>query len=156
MSQFWWVLAVAIAVLGVLAILGWPRWRRYQTLARFQQARKRFHLRREWLEADFLSLASSSGKPRGLVWRDCDFEDEAVFATDRNTGQLRAFVGVSVSFDAVEGSDMEDNPNVGNLRAATAVFMFDGNDWTTEGRTLFNLNPFEAVERFQHEVEQVD
>ncbi len=156
MNESWWIIPTVAAALVFLAVLAWPRWRRYRSAVRFQQARKRFHLRREWLEADFLTLASSSGRPRGLAWRDCEFEDEAVFATDRNTGQLRAFVGVAISFDAVEGGDMEDNPNVGNLRAATAVFVFDGRDWTTEGRTLFNLNPFEAVERFQHEVEQVD
>ncbi len=51
---------------------------------------------------------------------------------------------------------MEDNPNVGNLRAATAVFRFDGNDWTTDGRAIFNLNPLQAIEHFQHELETVD
>jgi hypothetical protein len=156
MTSFWWIVPVAVVALGMVAILAWPRWRRYRTSIRFQQARRRFHLRREWLEADFLTLAAAAGKARGLAWRDCEFEDEAVFATDRNTGQLRAFAGVAISFEAVDDGGMEDSSNVGNLRAATAVFLFDGNDWMTEGRALFNLNPFEAIERFQHEVELVD
>ena len=50
---------------------------------------------------------------------------------------------------------MEDNPNVSNVRAATAVFNFDG-VWTTEGRAIFNLNPTEAIRHFQSELEMVE
>ena len=96
------------------------------------------------------------GKPRGLAWDDWHFEDEAAFATDPDTGQLRAFVSVAIRFRAIEGGGMEDNPNVDNLRDATAVFLFDGRQWTTQGRTVFNLNPLETIERFQHGLEGVD
>ena len=51
---------------------------------------------------------------------------------------------------------MEDNPNVGNLRAATAVFKFEGDRWTTEGRAIFNLNPTEAIQHFQNDLELVE
>jgi hypothetical protein len=123
---------------------------------RFERARKRFHLRREWLEVDFLKLASAASEARGRIWRDCDFEDEAVFATDRNTGQLRAFVGLTIFFADADGGSRRDRTDAIRARAATAVFQFDGRDWVTDGRALFNLNPFEAIERFQHELEQVD
>jgi hypothetical protein len=121
-----------------------------------EHARKQFHLRREWLEANFLTLAAQSGSPRGLQWVDCDFDDEVSFARDRNTGRLRALVGVTISFEAIVGGGMEDNPNVSNLRAATAVFHLDGESWSTTGRALFNLNPEQAIERFGKELEHVE
>lgn len=121
-----------------------------------ESVRDVFHLRREMLEAKFLSLASQSGKPRGLTWVDCDFEDHVSFARDRHSRQLRALVGVTIRFEAVEGGGMEDNPNVGNLKAATAVFRFENGQWVTDGRAIFNLNPEEAIKHFQHELETVE
>ncbi len=123
---------------------------------RLAEAKKIFHQRREWLEAKFVTLASESGKPRGLEWKDCDFQDEVTLARDRKSGQLRAFVGVTISFRAIEGGGMEHVEAVANLRAATAVFCLDSDDkWYTEGRAIFNLNPHQAIAHFQHEVELV-
>jgi len=51
---------------------------------------------------------------------------------------------------------MEDNPNVTNLRAASAIFLLDGEDWSTDGRVLFNLNPLQAIEHFRQELEVVE
>ncbi|HTN75354.1 MAG TPA: hypothetical protein VL096_08910, partial [Pirellulaceae bacterium] len=121
-----------------------------------EAARDLFTLRREMLEAKFVSLASQSGKPRGLTWVDCDFESRVAFARDRHTRQLRALVGVTIRFEATEGGGMEENPNVGNLRAATAVFRFENGQWLTDGRAIFNLNPAEAIKHFQHELETAD
>ncbi len=120
------------------------------------QGAAQFQLRREWLEAEFLKLASRSGMPRGLAWVNCDFDDEVQFAKDRASGKLRALVAVTISFEAVEGGGMEDVEAVTNLRAATAVFFFDGRKWTTNGRALFNLNPSEAMRHYRHELETVD
>ena len=121
-----------------------------------EAARDRFHIRREMLEAKFMTLAAASGKPRGLTWMDCDFDNRVAFARDRHTRQLRALVAVTIRFEAVEGGDMEDNPNVGNLRAATAVFRFDEGQWMTDGRAIFNLNPQEAIKYYQHELETAE
>lgn len=120
------------------------------------RARKLFHLRREWLEARFFSLASGSGMPRGLEWVDCEFADDVSFARDRHSGGLRALVGVTIRFRAVEGGGMEDNPNVGNLREASAVFLLDGTEWTTKGRVVFNLNPVQAIAHYRQELELVE
>jgi hypothetical protein len=120
------------------------------------KARQLFQLRREWLEARFLTLASNSGKPRGLKWVDCDFDDSLALARDRSSGELRGLVGCTIRFEAIEGGGMEDNPNVGNLRLATAVFHFQKGTWTTDGRVLFNLNPAQAIERFTLELETVE
>jgi hypothetical protein len=121
-----------------------------------EDAKQLFHLRREWLEARFFSLASASGKPRGLSWVDCDFEDDVSFARDRVTGQLRAFSAVTIRFTAVEGGGMEENENVGRLRAATAVFLLDGSEWITQGRVIFNLSPEQTIEHFREELELVE
>lgn len=121
-----------------------------------EAARGLFSLRREMLEARFFTLAAASGKPRGLTWVDCDFDNRVSFARDRNTRHLRALVAVTIRFEAVEGGDMEDNPNVSNLRAATAVFRFDNKQWSTDGRAIFNLNPQEAIKYYQHELETAE
>jgi len=157
MSEVEWIIGGVVAI-TIIAGLRWLARRGSRRLAAkaFKEARHLFHLRREWLEAEFLTIASQSGKPRGLAWSDCEFQDEVAFARERNTGHLRALVGVTVSFEAVEGGGMEDNPNVDNLRAATAVFRFDGKQWTTDGKTLFNLNPEEAILHFHKELEIVE
>ena len=63
---------------------------------------------------------------------------------------------VSDRFEAIEGGGMEDVEAVGRLRAATAIFFYDGKKWTTSGRALFNLNPSEAIRHYRHELETVD
>jgi len=157
MTEIAWIMS-GLGAIVLIAGLVWlaKRGNRRSATKTLQDARDLFHLRREWLEAEFLTVASRSGKPRGLSWSDCEFQNEVAFARERNTGNLRALVGVTVSFEAVEGGGMEDNPNVGNLREATAVFRLDGTKWTTDGRTLFNLNPEEAILHFHKELEFVE
>jgi hypothetical protein len=150
----WFAAAVALAALAAVVI--WLLVRRPLGRPSIERARKLFHLQRERIEHRLLQLASKSGKPRGLEWVDCDFEDEVSFARDRHTGRLRALVGVTISFRAASGGGMEDNPNVGNLRAASAVFLLDGDDWSTDGRVLFNLNPVEAIQLHREELELVE
>jgi hypothetical protein len=153
-----WVFALTAAVLGSLVgiLVLWPRWRQLRREQRLHNARQAFHLRREWLEARFLSLASQSGRPRGLRWLDCEFEDAASFARDRQTGRLRALVGVSIQFEAVPGGGMEDVEAVHQEKAATVVFRLDGPQWETDGRAFFNLNPAETIAHYEHELETVD
>ncbi len=156
MTALGWTLGSLLMVAVSIGVLLTLRLRRGQTRYQLEQARQLFRRRREVLELQFLNCAAQLGKPRGLEWDDCHFEDEAAFATDPKTGQLRAFVSVAIRFRAIDGGGMEDNPNVDNLRDATAVFQFDGRQWTTEGRAIFNLNPLETIERFQHGLEGVD
>ena len=117
--------------------------------AQFQTARKEFHQQREWLEAKFFEIAGLSGKPRGLRWVDCDFENDVTYARDRRSGELCAFVAVTIGFEAIEGGLMEGVEAVSNLRAATAVFRHFQGRWHTEGRAIFNLSPSEAVTYYQ-------
>lgn len=146
---------VLLGLAALLLVVGCATFaaRIYRRKQNLSKARETFHLRREWLEADFLSAASTSGKPRGLSWVNCDFEDAVTFARDRTNHQLRAFVAVTISFEAIEGGGMEHVEAVGNLRSATAVFHYAENTWSTDGRAIFNLGPVEAVNHFGHELE---
>lgn len=118
-------------------------------------ARAEFERRRTELERQFFAAASHSGKPRGLRWTRCEWSPAVELARDRQSGQLLALVGVTIAFEAIEGSDMEGLPAVGNLRNASAVFAFDGLHWTTNGRAVFNLNPDEAIQHFGTQYERL-
>jgi len=154
-----WKVAGSLSLLVVVGLIGW-QWfllrQRQKQRAIWAQARALFRRRREWLEADFVTLASERGKPRDLVWADCEFDNSVAFARDRDTGQLRALVGVTISFEPEEGGSMEDVEAVCALRAGTAVFYYDGNSWSSDGRAIFNLNPQETIRRYQHELEVLD
>ncbi len=123
--------------------------------AEFESARREFHLQRERLEAKFFEIAANSGKPRGLRWTECDFDNDVTYARQRSSGQLCAFVSVTIGFEAVEGGFMEGVEAVGNLRAATSVFHRAGPRWETDGRVLFNLSPSEAINYYQENLVMV-
>ena len=119
------------------------------------KARRDFHRQREHLEARFMRLAGQSGKPRGLEWVRCDFDDDVIYARHRQSGELSAYVSVTIGFEAIEGGGMEHVEAVANLRAATAVFRVERGSWATDGRALFNLNPAEAIAYYQDNLELV-
>jgi len=154
MGEPWMWIAGGMVLGGLVAELVWAALGHPRRIS-VESARKLFHLQRERLEYRFLVLASQTGKPRGLEWVDCDFEDEVSFARDRHTGRLRAYVGVTIRFRALEGGGMEDNPNVDDLKAGSAEFRLDGSEWGTDGRVVFNLNPVEAIQYYR-ELEMVE
>lgn len=149
------VSVILAVVLGVLVKFLGRYWRTNSSGAFLLGARARFFDQRPKLETLFFLTAAASGKPRGLRWKECQWSDLVEWVRDRVTGQLMALVGVTISFEAIEGGDMEGVEAVGNLRNATAVFYFDG-DWRTAGRVIYNLNPSEAVEHFKTGYERVD
>jgi hypothetical protein len=151
--QIYWIIA-ALVVLAVLAFGAKPLLmflRRRETTT----ARKLFKVRREMLEAKFFELASQGGKPRGLIWKECDWQEPVTFARDLESGLLTAFVGVEIHFEAVEGGDMEDVEAVSTIRDAAAVFHFRAGQWGTGGKALFNMNPEDAITRLQGQFEPV-
>ena len=150
----WTILAICIAIASVVYLT--PHWRRRRQERTLAAARQLFHLRREWLEAKFVDLAQKSGRPRGLLWKDVEFENSESLARDRHSNQLQALVGVTIRFEAIPGGDMEHVEAVGNLRAATAVFRFDDGEWKTSGRAIFNLSPVEAIKHLSGELETVE
>ena len=146
----------ALGAVAALAFRGGRSWAMRRREAQQLRARQEFLLRREWLEAKFLEIASARGLPRGLAWVECDVESPVSFARDRKSGELTALVAVAIRFEAIEGGGMEDVEAVAQTKAATAVFRHDGKRWTTDGRAIFNLNPVEAIARFQSELETTD
>jgi hypothetical protein len=153
MNPWYWVAAAAVA--GAAAIFSWRPLRRLGHEVQVERARESFRLQRERLEAKFLDAARATGKPRGLTWKDCDFESALTLARERLTGQLVGLVPVTIAFEAVVGGPMEDVEAVGNLRYASAVFHFARGHWTTAGQAIFNLNPDEAIEHFRPQFERI-
>lgn len=127
-------------------------WYRRRELKR---AYLKFRHRREELEARFFDFASSLGKPRGLRWIDCQWQDRVTFGRDRSSGMLTAFVGVNISFEAIEGEDMEEVAAVGTIREAAALFHYHYGNWGTGGRALFNMDPDSALERLKDQYESI-
>src|SRR5437588_2111414 len=151
-----WILLAGIPAGVAAAFYAWRPLRQLSKGIQVERARELFVLQRERLEAKFVTAAAASGKPRGLRWKDCDFENEIELARERATGQLVALVSVTIQFEAIEGSDMEGLPAVGNLRNASAVFYFERGRWRTAGKVVYNLNPDEALEHFQQQYERIE
>jgi hypothetical protein len=148
---FW----ILVFVLILAAWLVWALLRPTLFARRMQRALREFVEKRERLESLFFEKAASSGKPRGLAWKSCAFQSGVTLARDRANGEVVGLVGVTIAFEAVEGGGMEEVEAVGNLRAGTAVFTWDGSDWTTAGRTVFNLEPREVLERYRDNLDPV-
>lgn len=147
-----WLLPVPV-VLGVIVM--WRPLRLFSREVQFERAQELFKLQRERLEANFHRAATATGKPRGLIWKDIEWEDEVVLARERRSGQLAALIAITIQFEAVEGSDMEGLPAVSNLRNASAVFFFQRGHWHTVGKAIFNMNPGEAIDHFKTLYERV-
>ena len=130
-------------------------WKWFGAGPALEPARRLFRHQREHLELQFFRAASASGKPRGLRWKAIDWESGVEFARERDSGRLTALVGATIQFEAIEGSDMEGLPAVGNLRNASAVFFFDRGRWHTIGKAVFNLNPDEALAHFHNQYERL-
>lgn len=153
MDALTWIL-IGLAVLGAIVAF-WFIGRAADPVRQSAQARALFRGQREHLEADFFRAAAASGKPRGLRWCECQWGEATEFARDRQSGQVVALVGVTIRFEAVEGSDMEGLPAVANLRNASAVFFFERGRWHTQGKAVFNLNPDEALQHFAQQYERL-
>jgi len=156
LANLWpWLIPVLLLLAVGAAVFFGRRLRTFSRAVNAARARELFKLQRERLEAQFLRAAGATGKPRGLRWVDCEWEDEVTFVRERQTGQLAALVGVTIQFEAIPGGDMEGLPAVGNLRNASAVFFFQGGHWQTVGKAVFNMNPDEAVQHFHNQYERL-
>lgn len=118
-------------------------------------AREQFVQARPALQRAFFDAASASGKPRGLRWKAVEWGERIEMAREKEAGRLAALVEVTISFEAIEGGDMEGVEAVGNLRNASAVFFYHRGAWRTTGKALFNLNPDEALARLAAQYERV-
>jgi hypothetical protein len=144
--------------LFLFIIGGWLVWsvvRRTLFSRRIARALRDFVRDRNEIETDFMQAAAASGKPRGLRWKQCSFQDGVLLARDRANGDLIGLVGVTIRFEAIEGGAMEEVEAVGNLRAGTAVLIWRHGQWTTEGRAVFNLEPRDVLERYRESLDPI-
>jgi len=144
------------AALALLTGWFWRRSRAAQLKALRELACLEFCDIRPQLEKIFLDAATATGKPRGLKWEKCQLGEDQVFAVDRVTGELYALAGATISFSAIAGGDMEDVEAVGNLRYATVVLVYRQGSWQSDGQVMFNLEPAQAVERYQESLSRLE
>jgi hypothetical protein len=154
--EWLWLIPLGLIIVGVLLGLAWRPMRSFGREVQAERVRELFRLQRERLEAQFLTAAAATGKPRGLRWKDCAFESELELARDRHSGQIVGLVPVTIQFEAIEGGDMEGVAAVSNLRNASAVFFFERGQWKTVGKAVFNMNPGEALEHFKKQYEWLE
>ena len=148
-----WLIPPLVLMGGAAAVLLSRRLRTFGRAVNVARARELFKLQRERLEAQFLDAAAKTGKPRGLRWVECQWDDAVTFVRERQSRQIAALIGVTIQFEAIPGGDMEGLPAVGNLRNASAVFFFHRGHWHTVGKAVFNMNPDEAAQHFHNQYE---
>jgi hypothetical protein len=148
--MWYWLAPLLILVVVALVVLAWRPLKTFGREVQVERARELFHLQRARLQDQFFQTAAASGKPRGLRWKECQWEAPVEFARERKSGQIAALVQVSIQFEAVEGGDMEDVPAVRDLKNASAVFYFDRGQWRTLGQALFNKNPNEVIRHYNN------
>jgi len=150
----WWIILAIVTLLGAFAYAG-RSVQIYLHEWRFAKVRRNFHTQRERLEAKFVCLARAHSKSKFPRWEDCDFDDDVAYVRNRTTGELCAFVAITV-VGAEPGATFDTQEMIGNLRAGTAVFRFDRKCWETDGKAFMNLSPTEAVQYFQNDLEMVE
>lgn len=96
------------------------------------------------LEA-FLNAARATGKPRGLTWAAVEPAGEPTFV--RAAGRTLALWPVTVQFEVLPGSALEDVPHATVPRPVVAMFVFDGRAWRTDGKAVFNLSVDDVIRR---------
>jgi hypothetical protein len=154
MTWLWWTAGSLGFVLAFFLV--WGAVLTLQQRSHIKTAIPAFFPQREHLEAQFLQAASRLGKPRGLLWKSCDWDDQVVFAREVLSGKLNALVAVTIHFEAVEGGDMEGVEAVSLPRNASAVFFYEKGRWKTSGKAVFNLNPAEALDHFKGQYQPLE
>lgn len=150
--QLWPFLVPVVGL--VLFLAGWWLYRLGREV-QAERARESFRLQRERLEEEFLKAAAATGKPRGLCWVSCRFADDFVLVRDKVSRRLAALIPATVGFAPVPGSDMEGIEAATQPRQATAVLHFRKGEWVSDGQTLFNVTPDDAVQLFARDYDSV-
>lgn len=102
MVELWWIIVAAILLLAFLVWVWFPIRAGFRG-ARLTEARRDFHRQRERLEVKFVQLGMSSNRHDAPRWIDCEFEDDVVYARNRTTGELNAFVAVTIEMEEGAG-----------------------------------------------------
>lgn len=149
------LLLISIVAAIVASWYFWSFFRRALLARRASRASREYANKRPRLEQLFCAVAGASGKPRGLAWKRCDLQNRVIIVRDRANGELLGLAGATISFAAIEGGEMEEVAAVSNLRAATAIFQWNGSEWNTQGRAIFNLEPSEVLRRYSDSLDEI-
>ena len=98
-------------------------------------------------------MAAAHAKPDAPRWADCAFADDVAYVRNRTTGELSAFVAMTVATEALHRLPPGTTDLIGNCQAGTAVFRFDRDGWVTDGRAILNLSPNEAIHYYRDDLE---
>ena len=60
------------------------------------------------LQDRFFSIVSQSGKPKGLIWKSCKFDEATMWVIEKQSANLHALLSTVIHFEAVPGGPMED------------------------------------------------
>ncbi|MCP4787774.1 MAG: hypothetical protein GY903_19460 [Fuerstiella sp.] len=110
-----------------------------------QQVLRSFQHQQQELQKEFFAHAAATGKPRGLRWKNCEWLSTFALVEDTTQNLFTMFCGVNVSFEAIEGGDMENVDAVCTMREGSALFHLQNGRWGSGGRILFNMNPSTAA-----------
>ncbi len=155
MPSAWLWIPVGCSLIAVVILLMWRPFQAAAREARLSHARKEFHKQREWLEVKFISLAGPKAKPDMLRWSNCEFDDSVSYVRHRVTGELRAFVAVTVALEDITHLGSSTTELMSNVQAGTGVFRLDKDRWVTDGQVILNLSPNEAIRFYQSDLEMV-
>ena len=114
--------------------------------------KRRFHAQRERLEAKFVQLAATSSDAETRRWASCSFADDVAYVRNRSTGELAAFVAVTITPEDFAEPVGFGFPEPGRtLPSGTAIFRFDRDHWETDGRpSATHPQPSPAAEAVRH------
>ena len=122
----------------------------------YQEQVNQFESVRTELQDSFFQICSESGRPRGLRWNNCDFEEDVTLVIEKHSLNLHGFIPVVISFEAIPGGPMEDMEAVSNLRVGSALFVHTGENWATRGDVIYNLTPAEAIAHYRENYTDFD
>ena len=88
-------------------------------------------------------------------WSNCEFDDSVSYVRHRVTGELRAFVAVTVALEDLTHLGSSTTELMSNVQAGTAVFRLDKDRWVTDGQVILNLSPNEAIRFYKGDLEMV-
>lgn len=156
MLGFWWIVLIVAAIAAILFLVAWRPYQIVVRETRFVETMKSFRLHRERLEAKFIQLASTNARPNSPHWEECFFDDDIAYVRSRRTGELSAFVALTVATDVPEvqalGTGRFGSSSIESIRTGTAIFRFDRNHWETDGRAILDLNPTEAIQFYHNDL----
>ncbi len=146
-----WLIPLLIVIVLVLAVFIYRHARLFGHHVQIERTQELFQLQHERLEAQFLQAALASGNPPGLRWRACRFNQEIVFAREKQSGQLAAFVGMEAELEPMEPANGQAAPP----GHGAALFYFQRGHWHTSGEAFLNFTPAQVLEQFRPRYEPV-